>query len=711
MLLEDRLAAQIAERLQQLADAHRRQARLGLEQPMDLGFEEVELRGRRRPRVLRRLSARDRAADGLAMQPGAPGELANRDPLDEVQTPQLCPLLHDQHVLPPDPIWTSPGQGASGRRGQGPRGGSPFNRRQRRAVFRRRRQANTSLMPVSRKGSRGSTARSWRDVLSLGRRLADLHLEAVLDVLPALLDSVYAPQARAILSTIPDGLASADARVAYAMARQAVVRADHARARSWFARAQAAATRQTDPRLIQRIAFELGCLQLQDGSLASARTVVAWVQGVSPGASAGADLIHLRALIADLHGDRRRAIALYHRAIVRSHDALTPLSHVLSLRNLAAAMVHERPRETIPLYQRAIELVHSEQLEAGAEPALRNGLGYAFICAGDFASARTELSRAVESSEATDRPTIGLYARFNQSMVDELEDRTEAASDQLELVRSQAEAQELSGLANWCRLRQVWLLLKDRRWDEARQLLSRARENCVPEQIDTIRTLDAFFALIDGQASIAAVEFHGLAETYEGRSDLVTAFALLLWEAVAQTDAGARRSATVALKRASALCTRAMVRLSPSWWAREAADAVSLLRGASVWPHPLHRVSSGIGKSGTPVLVSADARIWVDGRELPGEIWRRRTGSGVLRRLFRLLVESHPRSVTKERLADRLWPESEGDRALRNLAGAVNDLRRVATAVPGLRVRVSSGRLSLDAHESVTFRTQDPTDR
>lgn len=576
--------------------------------------------------------------------------------------------------------------------------------------LRLRTEANTTLMPVSKKRSRGTTARSWRDVLSLGSRLPDLHLGTVLDVLPALLDSVYAPQARLVVSAIPDGVASADARVAYAVARQAMVRADHTRARSWFTRAQAATTRQTDPRLIQRIAFELGCLQLQDGSLASAGTVVAWVQGVSPGASAGADLLHLKALIAELHGDHRRAIALYHRAIARSHDALTPLSHVLSLRNLAAAMVHERPHETIPLYQRAIDLIHSEQLEPSAEPALRNGLGYAFICAGDFASARAELSRAMESSEATDRPTIGLYARFNQSMIDELEDRIRAATDQLELVRTQAEAKDLSGLANWCRIRQVWLLLKEGRLDEARQLFSRAREDCVPEQIDTIRTLDAFLLLIDGQASLAAVDFHTLAESYEGRSDLVTAFTLLLWEAVAQADAGAGRPVTVALRRASALCARAMVRLSPSWWTRDVAD-VTLLGGASVWPHPLHRVSAGIGKAGTPVLISADARIWVDSRELPDEIWRRRTGSGVLRRLFRLLVESHPRSVSREQLADRLWPDSEGDRALRNLAGAVKDLRRVATAVPGLRVRVSSGRLSLDAHESVTFRNEDPIDR
>lgn len=315
----------------------------------------------------------------------------------------------------------------------------------------------------------------------------------------------------------------------------------------------------------------------------------------------------------------------------------------------------------------------------------------------------------MELSEASDRPTIGLYARFNHSMIDELEDRTRAAFDQLELIRSEAEARDLGALANWCRLRQVWLLMKEKRWGEARQLLARARESSVAEQIDTIRTLDAFVALIDGPAAIAAVDFRGLAETYEGRSDLVTAFALFLWEAVAHTDAGARRAASIALKRASALCTRAMVRLSPSWWAREAADAVSLLHDPAVWPLPLHRIGSGISRSGTPVVVGSEARIWVNGRELAGQVWRQRTGSGVLRRFFGLLVESHPRSVSKERIVDRLWPESEGDRALRNLTGAVKDLRRVLAAVPGLRVLVVTGRLSLEADEAVTFRS-DETD-
>jgi hypothetical protein len=134
VLLEDRLATGIAERLQELAQPDRWHPRLGLQEAVDLRLERIELRGGRRPRVLRRISARECATDRLAMQAGAPRELADRDPVDEVQTPQLCPLLHDQHDLPPDPIWTAPGQGASGRKDEEPRGGSPFNRRQRGSI-------------------------------------------------------------------------------------------------------------------------------------------------------------------------------------------------------------------------------------------------------------------------------------------------------------------------------------------------------------------------------------------------------------------------------------------------------------------------------------------------------------------------------------------------------------------------------------------------
>lgn len=109
------------------------------EQAMNLVLEWIELRGRARPRVLRRLGTSERPAHGLAMQAEAPGELADPDVLAEVQTPQLGPLLHDQHVLPPDPIWTSPGQGGSGGRSGDVAGVGHLSTAVRGAVLERRR--------------------------------------------------------------------------------------------------------------------------------------------------------------------------------------------------------------------------------------------------------------------------------------------------------------------------------------------------------------------------------------------------------------------------------------------------------------------------------------------------------------------------------------------------------------------------------------------
>ncbi|MGH2377254.1 MAG: hypothetical protein ACRDGT_02125 [Candidatus Limnocylindria bacterium] len=450
------------------------------------------------------------------------------------------------------------------------------------------------------------------------------------------------------------------------------------------------------------MAFELGCLELQEGSIAGAGTVVAWAEGITGGGRAAPDLLHLKALIAELRGERRRAIVLYRRAIARSHEALTPLTHVLSIRNLASALAHERPLETAALYRRAIDLIHSERLEPSAEPGLRNGLGYALICAGDLPSARAELQRAHDLSVKADRPGVALFARFNQAIIAELEGHVSAANDQLEQVSAEAQSMDFSALANWCRLRQVWLLLKAKRRSDANKLLERARERCVSQQIDTVRTLDAFFVLIEGKASLAAADFHTLAETYRYRGDVVTACALLLWEAVSRTAAGSRKGAARVVREACSLRARASLRLSPTWWAREVTDEVARSE-VSACSRTLHRVDDGIGGSSASVKVMAGARIWVDSHELTPDSWQLRTGARVLRRLFGLLVDARPHGATREALVDRLWPESEGDRATRNLYGAVKDLRRVLAGVPGLRIRSAGGRLSLEAEENVIF--------
>jgi hypothetical protein len=99
VVVEDRLAARVAEPGDQLADARAGQARLGAEQTVDLLLERVELGGTERARVPRRPLAAERLADRVAIALGAAGDLPNRQPLDVVQAADLGPLLHPYHDL------------------------------------------------------------------------------------------------------------------------------------------------------------------------------------------------------------------------------------------------------------------------------------------------------------------------------------------------------------------------------------------------------------------------------------------------------------------------------------------------------------------------------------------------------------------------------------------------------------------------------------
>jgi len=69
------------------------------------------------------------------------------------------------------------------------------------------------------------------------------------------------------------------------------------------------------------------------------------------------DVLHLRALIAERRGERKDAIAFYRRAIAKARTALSPLSRVLELRNLAETLAHESPVEALTMYRHALEAV------------------------------------------------------------------------------------------------------------------------------------------------------------------------------------------------------------------------------------------------------------------------------------------------------------------------------------------------------------------
>jgi DNA-binding SARP family transcriptional activator len=99
----------------------------------------------------------------------------------------------------------------------------------------------------------------------------------------------------------------------------------------------------------------------------------------------------------------------------------------------------------------------------------------------------------------------------------------------------------------------------------------------------------------------------------------------------------------------------------------------------------------------------------VAGAPLPADAWQRRSGARVLRRLFALLVAAHPKGVSRDRLTDELWPESEGDKAVRNLYAATKDLRRVLASASGVRLVARGGDYALEADDNVVMRRGKPT--
>src|SRR5205814_1268357 len=82
------------------------------------------------------------------------------------------------------------------------------------------------------------------------------------------------------------------------------------------------------------------------------------------------DILHLRALIADRRGERKDAIAFYRRAIAKAGSALSPLSRVLELRNLAETLAHESPAEALTMYRHALETLRAHDLDPRLAPPL-----------------------------------------------------------------------------------------------------------------------------------------------------------------------------------------------------------------------------------------------------------------------------------------------------------------------------------------------------
>jgi DNA-binding SARP family transcriptional activator len=470
-------------------------------------------------------------------------------------------------------------------------------------------------------------------------------------------------------------------------------------ARLWLTRAQAYASRRTPEALRARIAFELGCVLLDDGGSETAESVVAWAESFSRAPSS--DVLHLQALIADRRGKREDAIAFYRRAIAKAGSALSPLSRVLPLRNLAETLAHESPTEALTMYRHALETLRAHDLDPRLAPALHNGLAYAAICAADLDLAETELAAAGRDAQRLGIPLMRAYALYNRSIVAELRDEIAEASVALAEAREVSESAKLRDLVAWCWIREAWLAIKRKDRPAADRAAASARRFSGSSHAETLSTLDAILKLIDGDHLDAAKLLGELAGAYAERSDFVTAFALLLWRSVAYRNANAAKGAKAAAREACALRRRGPVRVSPSWWAREIVDAARVDGGETCADDLLATTIGILDRTRETVEIRGDD-IRVDGTPVPAEAWQRRSGARVLRRLFAVLVAAYPREVSRDTLVDELWPESEGDKAVRNLYAATKDLRRVIGFAPGLTLVTREGGYALDTAPNVT---------
>lgn len=491
----------------------------------------------------------------------------------------------------------------------------------------------------------------------------------------------------------------------FAAGRRALLRGERDHARVWLTRAQSRATRRTPEALRARLTFELGCVLLDEGGTEAAESVIAWAESFSRRPSS--DVLHLRALIADRRGERTDAIASYRQAIARAGSALSPLSRVLELRNLAESLAHESPAESLTMYRHALETLRARDLDPRLAPALHNGLAYAAICAADLDLAERELGAASRDAIRLGIPLMHAYALYNRSIVAELRDNLDGASAAIVQAREVSERAKLRDLVAWCGIREAWLGLKRKDRPAADRAAASARKLSGEAQAEALATLDAMFTLVDGDHLNAAKLFGELANGYLARSDAVTAVALLLWRSVGYRRGNALKGAKAAAREACALRRHGPVRVSPSWWAREILDAARIDGGERCAEDLLGTTTGILDVARAKVDVTA-SEIAIAGKPIPDDAWRRRSGARVLRRLFALLVEAYPSGISRDELADRLWPESEGDKAVRNLYAAMKDLRRVLTAAPGLRAVARGGDYTLETDDNVVMRRAEP---
>jgi tetratricopeptide (TPR) repeat protein len=562
-------------------------------------------------------------------------------------------------------------------------------------------RADRAAHPVTpREDRRRNDAERLRRCLDEGASISTLEDAAI-----RLVDSSQRIKLKVLLDRIvPDVIAQA-ATLSFAMGRLAVLRSDFEDALAWLTKSQAAVV-GGQAGLAGRIAFELGCLHVQAGRYRTADAVLAWAEGTAGrAAGASADLTHLRALLADAQGQWRMSLDLYRAAIESAGAALSPLTRVLAMRNLAAALAHREPRESIALCGLALATIAAEDLDPIHRASLRNILSYALICDARTGDGAVMAARTVAEARQSGNVRTERFAMFNAAIAAEHMGEHAIAVHRLEELIDRVTSDD--ELAGWARLRLGWLALASGNLLLAAERISSALREPIPTLFsETVATVRALLSIAGGDHGRSEESLNALAAWYEARGDALTCFVLQFWIAKSRLDSGRVRAARLSLRRAIEIGRAHGFRLSPNWWC----PAITIAAAALAEPEDRDYVralyiapsSQNPPPSARKVTVTQDGTVDIAGVTMATALWSRgRTGSGVLRRYFRALLAAYPATLARDDLADLLWPDSEGDKAVRNLYGATTDLRAVLASVPGVSLAVEAQRYGLQAGPGV----------
>jgi tetratricopeptide (TPR) repeat protein len=571
-------------------------------------------------------------------------------------------------------------------------------------------EANRSEDPPT---ARSRRARAWRDEVAAARAVCTdfvdgaADLEGLARIAPTLIDSVYSQECERVLVSVPDSGFDRFPRLALAMGRVCFWRGDRTEALAFLSRALSGAA--GDRALLARATWELGCLALDDRSPSTAEVTLGLAIGaLGRAAEHTPDVLHLEALLAEQHQDRALAIRKYREAIASANDALTLLTRTAALRNLAGTLAHDNPADAASLCALALALIDGDLLDERSRPSVENVLAYTLLAAAKLEDAKRRADAAVSDARRLGHSTVECHALFNQSIALELVGRPTDAKSLLSEALDVARDHGLTAMNGWIRLRLLWLDLKAGSPMASEDEIEESLAEIVGEAYSpSVQTFEAINAYRSGDPIRTIEILQPLVTRYTALSDWSTSLALLLWLACAHRKAGEEAHAAAAVEAALRIGRSHELRVSPNWWSDDLVRVARDLAGprdAAYAKTLIAETGSVNDRIATRVSVSRDGKIFVDDKELPEEQWRTgRTGKGKLRRLFQCLVAAHPVGIEREELADMLWPESDGDRARQNLFAALNDLRRLIRAVPGLSIATEDGRYRLSAPAAVLF--------